>query len=60
MKELEWKRSSYCDGGTCVEVATVGDHTLIRDSKDPDGPMLRFTAAEWDAFVSGVKGNEFD
>ena len=33
---------------------------LMRDSKDPDGPVLAFTAAEWEAFVAGVKDGEFD
>ncbi|WP_067180158.1 DUF397 domain-containing protein [Microtetraspora niveoalba] len=32
----------------------------VRDSKDPDGPRLFFTPAEWDAFVAGVKAAEFD
>ncbi len=33
---------------------------LMRDSKDPDGPVLAFTPAEWEAFVLGVKDGEFD
>jgi hypothetical protein len=33
---------------------------LMRDTKDPDGPVLAFTAAEWEAFVAGVKDGEFD
>jgi hypothetical protein len=33
---------------------------LMRDSDDPDGPVLAFTAAEWEAFVAGVKDGEFD
>lgn len=32
----------------------------VRDSKSPDGARLYFTAEEWEAFVSGVKDNEFD
>ncbi|MFG1864797.1 DUF397 domain-containing protein [Microbispora bryophytorum] len=32
----------------------------VRDSKDPDGPKLFFTPAEWDAFLAGVKADEFD
>ncbi len=31
----------------------------IRDSKDPDGPALVFTADEWRAFVSGARAGEF-
>lgn len=33
---------------------------LMRDSKNPDGPALAFTPAEWEAFVRGVKDGEFD
>jgi Domain of unknown function (DUF397) len=47
-----------CDN--CVEVAFVGDAIAVRDSKNPDGPTLIFTAAEWDAFVGGAKDGEFD
>jgi len=32
----------------------------MRDSKDPDGPKLVFTPAEWAAFVAGVRDGEFD
>jgi hypothetical protein len=32
----------------------------VRDSKQPDGPALLFTLAEWDAFVGGVRDGEFD
>lgn len=43
-----------------VEVAFVGDAIAVRDSRDPDGPTLIFTSAEWDAFVGGAKDGEFD
>jgi hypothetical protein len=33
---------------------------LMRDTDDPDGPVLAFTTAEWEAFVAGVKDGEFD
>lgn len=33
---------------------------LVRDSKDPDGPQLRFSAAEWADFTAGVRAGEFD
>jgi hypothetical protein len=33
---------------------------LVRDSKDTTGAVLRFTAAEWEAFVDGVRKGEFD
>lgn len=35
-------------------------HRAVRDSKDPTGPALTFTAAEWSAFTAGVRASEFD
>jgi hypothetical protein len=32
----------------------------IRDSKNPQGPVLRFTPGEWDAFLAGALAGEFD
>jgi hypothetical protein len=32
----------------------------MRDGSKPDGPVLTFTPAEWDAFVAGVRDGEFD
>jgi Domain of unknown function (DUF397) len=57
-----WRRSGACSGAdsTCVEVAVSGHEVAVRDSKDPGGPTLRFTAAEWQAFLAGVRAGEFD
>ncbi|MBU6214810.1 DUF397 domain-containing protein [Patescibacteria group bacterium] len=45
---------------TCVAVR-IGDVSVdVRDTKDPSSPTLSFTRAEWDAFIQGVKKNEFD
>ena len=57
-----WRRASKCDNssGNCVEVADVGGATAIRDSKNTDGPVLVYTRNEWNAFVDGVKNNEFN
>ena len=30
----------------------------VRDSKDPDGPNLRFSREEWRAFTNSVKRGE--
>jgi len=32
----------------------------VRDSKNPHGPKLIFTPAEWEAFTSGIRVGEFD
>ena len=54
-----WRRSPACGTGACVEVAFVGEHVLIRDSKHPDGEPLTFTRPEWDAFQAGVAVGAF-
>jgi hypothetical protein len=55
-----WHKSSLCDTGSCVEAAQVGDSVAVRDAKDPNGPILRFSRDEWDAFIAGVRRGEFD
>jgi hypothetical protein len=56
-----WVKSSYSGPqGNCVEVAPVRDGGVaVRNSRHPDGPALVFTAAEWDAFLSGALDGEF-
>lgn len=57
-----WRTSSYTngEGGACVEVADLADgHHAIRDSKNPTGPALTFTTAEWAAFTTGVRTGKF-
>lgn len=57
-----WRVSSYCAGnGECVAVAWLpSGHVLVKDTKHPAGPQLRFDASEWQAFVAGVRAGEFD
>jgi hypothetical protein len=50
-ERLDWRKSSRCDAGACVEVAITGAHVLLRDSADPDGPRLAFTHTEWADFL---------
>lgn len=58
--QLTWQRSAGCVGGDCAEVAPLPDGGIaMRNSQDP-GVILRYTRAEWDAFMSGIKGGEFD
>lgn len=51
----KWIRSSHCDSNACVEVADQEDVVLMRNSKDPDGPVLRFTRDQWREFVQSLK-----
>ncbi len=54
---MMWRKSSYSSsqGDNCVEVAAVPNGAAVRDSKDPHGPVLRFSAGEWRAFIRDVK-----
>jgi len=52
--------SATAGGGSSVEVAILADGVALRDSRRPDGDVLFFTPAEWDAFVGGAKDGEFD
>ncbi|MFF0867603.1 DUF397 domain-containing protein [Nonomuraea sp. NPDC003560] len=60
--DLTWHKSSFSgDGENCVEVAVLPDGgRAVRDSKDPSGPMLRFTRSEWAAFLMGAQSGEFE
>ncbi|TGB16490.1 DUF397 domain-containing protein [Streptomyces palmae] len=61
---LQWFKSSYSDnGGQCIEVAAnlvaARGVVPVRDSKDPDGPALAFSATAFVSFVDAVKRGEF-
>ena len=58
----QWRKSSYSngDGGNCIEVADGHPGIMpVRDSKDPEGPALVFTATAWAGFLTGIKAGEF-
>ncbi|MFC5905637.1 DUF397 domain-containing protein [Streptacidiphilus monticola] len=57
---LAWRKSSYSGAnGNCVEVAVPGPEAIaVRDSKDPQGPALSFSADAWAAFVAAVNAGE--
>lgn len=64
MNELDlsratWRKSSSSSqNGACVEVATNMPGTVaVRNSKHPEGPRLLIPAAEWRAFVRGLKAD---
>jgi len=61
--DARWRKSSRSgnNGGNCVEVArNLPGAVAVRDSKDPDGPVLVFAPAQWRAFAAGVRSGEFD
>ncbi len=56
MPHFEFVKSSHSSGnGECVEVAgNIVGTVAIRDSKDPDGPILRLAATAWAEFAAHV------
>ena len=56
MTDFRWQKSSYTHAnGNCVELSLP--RGLIRDSKDPHGPVL---SADVAAFLRAIKAGRFD
>jgi hypothetical protein len=57
-----WRKSSHSGKeGNCVELARMGDGgTALRDSHDPHGPTLRYSANHMAAFLVAAKDGDFD
>jgi Domain of unknown function (DUF397) len=58
-----WRKSSYSGngGGDCVEVARdLSRAVAVRDSKDPQGPVLTVEPAGWRDFIAAVKAGRHD
>ncbi|MFF4364095.1 DUF397 domain-containing protein [Streptomyces sp. NPDC001107] len=56
MTGFDFLKSSYSSGsGECVEVArNIPAVVAIRDSKDPDGPILRLPPKAWTDFTASL------
>lgn len=58
---LAWLKAQCSTGtGQCVEIASTAGKIAIRDSKDPDGPILVYTSSEFSAFLEGARNGEFN
>jgi hypothetical protein len=60
---LSWQKSGRSNAnGNCVELAVLRDGAGIamRNSRDPEGPVLVYTLDEMTAFVLGAKDGDFD
>ncbi|MGI8331488.1 DUF397 domain-containing protein [Actinomadura scrupuli] len=57
LNEARWRKSSRSadNGGACVEAARFPGAVAVRDSKNPGGPVLVFSAGAWRDFASGLK-----
>ncbi|GAB1695082.1 DUF397 domain-containing protein [Krasilnikovia sp. M28-CT-15] len=59
---VTWQKSGRSNpSGNCVECAALPDGGVaVRNSRDPHGPALIYTAAEIEAFILGVRDGDFD
>jgi hypothetical protein len=57
MEHLTWKKSSRSapNGGDCVEVAAHKAVVYLRDSRDPDGPVLTVASRSWKDFLEFLR-----
>jgi Domain of unknown function (DUF397) len=59
--DLIWVKAQHSgSNGQCVEIASAAGRIAIRDSKDPNGPILVYTPGEFKAFLHGAQNGEFD
>lgn len=51
-----WRKSTHSnDNVDCIEVAPVTGDVAVRDSKDPKGAVLTFSAGAFGKFVAATK-----
>jgi hypothetical protein len=62
LQDVAWEKSRHSNSqGTCVEFAKLPTgEVALRNSRDPDGPVLLYTSAEIEAMLRGAKDGEFD
>jgi hypothetical protein len=54
--DLQWRKARASAGnGACVEVAPVSGQIVIRDSKDPEGPVLSYSPEAFQSFLATAK-----
>lgn len=60
LSRASWQRAPGDQSEGAVEVAFVDNLVGLRNSGQPQGPILIFTMDEWEAFVAGAQDGEFD
>ena len=56
MMYLNWRKSTYSlSNGNCVEVGTGQRTVAVRDSTDPDGPVIDVSPRAWIEFTAYLK-----
>nr|WP_280101521.1 DUF397 domain-containing protein [Stackebrandtia nassauensis] len=60
---IKWQKSRRSNpSGNCVEMAALpgGAEIAVRNSRDPQGPVLVYTVDEIRALVGGARDGDFD
>jgi hypothetical protein len=61
LARASWFKATASNGGSgCVEVAHLDRWKVVRDSKNPRGPVLCCTPDEWASFLDRARSGEFD
>ncbi|MFD0685183.1 DUF397 domain-containing protein [Actinomadura fibrosa] len=62
LSTIQWRKASRssASGSDCVELAGVFAAVAVRDSKDPDGPMLLIGRAAWRDLAERTRRGELD
>ncbi len=59
--DLQWRKARRsANNGACVEAALSDGRILIRDSKDPGGPVLGYRSSTWRVFTSEARIGHYD
>jgi hypothetical protein len=57
VRELVWRKSSKSQDKQCVEIAHDQGSVLVRNSKQPSGPVLTFPGDAFAAFIKRVNAS---
>jgi Domain of unknown function (DUF397) len=61
LRGVRWQKSSFSANNNCVEMAQLTSGEIaVRNSRDPDGPVLVYTRGEVEALILGARNGDFD
>jgi hypothetical protein len=56
VNDFGWRTARRSAGnGACVEIASANGQIAIRDSKDREGPALKYSARAFQSFLDAAK-----